>query len=567
MTPIMLAAMKNYYDILEMLLHAGFPTPAPDDYKWTTDISESIAWLDAYRAVCSPSYILLTSPDPFRTAFRTAKALRDVLWKREQYRPELEQLADQCETFACELLDEARSTKEAGTILEHLCSPEDSPYRKSVSTIQLAVDLQLKQVATHPFCFEYVNQRKFQEFADFHQAFQGWENASSVYPIVLSVTVGLAYPLLCLAHLLAPQSKIGKFSSLSVVREMYWTVSWIVLLILLLVDSQSYRLGPSEIDSILQGTPALSKPVSIASILIMMWIIDIAWKELQDVRREGLMDHFKQPWNFLDFVMVAVFLAQFALRLVAIQLDIYRSEQNTVADEWTHKANETSFQPVAVADVLFSIFTIVVFVRAMSMFIYNRFLGMLLISIGRMAVDIIKFVVLDGLILFAFALGLNQLYWFYGTMHQYLCSNYSQSNLQALSCSKSQGFDTIFSALQSLFWAGFGVVDLSTLELKPGTSPVNVFQIQEWPVITETAGKLVFGLYEVIGVLVLINLLIAIMSDSFTRTEEVKRIDWGFVVMKDVLRYLKVDVSLPPPFGLMMSVRNAVVRPVLALCG
>ncbi|XP_078594448.1 short transient receptor potential channel 5-like [Branchiostoma floridae x Branchiostoma japonicum] len=208
MTSVMLAAMKNYYDILEILLHAGFPTPAPDDYKWTTDINESIAWLDAYRAVCSPSYILLTSPDPFRTAFRTAKALRDVLWKREQYRPELEQLADQCETFARELLNEARSTKEAGTILEHLCSPEDSPYRKPVSTIQLAVDLQLKQFATHPFCFEYVNQRKFQEFADFHQAFQGWENASSVYPVVLSVTVGLVYPFLCLAHLLAPQSKV-----------------------------------------------------------------------------------------------------------------------------------------------------------------------------------------------------------------------------------------------------------------------------------------------------------------------------------------------------------------------
>ncbi|XP_035677773.1 short transient receptor potential channel 5-like [Branchiostoma floridae] len=208
MTPVMLAAMMNNYDILEMLLQAGFPTPAPDDYRWTTDISESIAWLDAYRAVCSPSYILLTSPDPFRTAFRTAKALRDVLWKREQYRPELEQLADQCETFARELLDEARSTKEAGAILEHLCSPEDSPYKKPVSTIQLAVDLQLMQFTTHPFCFEYVNQRKFQEIIDFHQVFQGWENASSVYPIVLSVTVGLAYPFLCLAHLLAPLSKV-----------------------------------------------------------------------------------------------------------------------------------------------------------------------------------------------------------------------------------------------------------------------------------------------------------------------------------------------------------------------
>ncbi|XP_078594542.1 short transient receptor potential channel 5-like [Branchiostoma floridae x Branchiostoma japonicum] len=358
MTPVMLAAMKNNYDILDMLLQAGFPTLAPDDYKWTTDISETIAWLDAYRAVCSPSYILLTSPDPFRTAFRTAKALRDVLWKREQYRPELEQLADQCETFACELLDEARSTKEARTILEHLCSPEDSPYRKSASTIQLAF-------VTHPFCFEYVNQRKFQEIADFHPFFQGFETASSVYTTVFLVAVGLAYPFLCLAHVLAPQSKIGKFSSLSVIREMYWTVSWIVLLILLLVQTQSLQVGPAEIDRILQGTPAF--------------------------------------WG-------------------AISLDAH-SEQNTVADDWAYKANESSYQPVAVADALSSIITIIVFIRAMSPFANNRFLGMLLISIGRMAVSIMKFVVLDGLVLFAFALGLNQLYWFYGTMHQYLCSN------------------------------------------------------------------------------------------------------------------------------------------------
>ncbi|CAH1265671.1 TRPC5 [Branchiostoma lanceolatum] len=567
MTPVMLAALRNNYPILKMLLQAGFPTSAPDDYKWTTDTSESIAWMDAYRAVCSPSHILLTSPDPFHTAFRTAKALRDVVWKREQNRPELEQLADRCETFAGELLNEARTTKETGAILEHLCSPEDSPYRKSVSTLQLAVDLKLTKFATHPLCFDYVNQRKFQELSDFSQFFQGWETMSSVYAMLSSTAIGLAYPLLCLTHLLAPQSKIGKFSSLSVIRAMYWTWSWLVLLILLLLESQAYRLGPSEIDSIIQGTPASTEPVSGTTILIMIWVIDVASKDLQEVRREGLMSHFKQFWNILDFLMVAVYLAHFALRMVAFfKLDAY-TEQGTVADDWAHKANEIRFQPIAVADVLFSIFTIIVFMRTVSLFMYYRFLGMLLISIGRMTVDIMKFIVMGGLILFAFACGLNQLYWFYGTMHQYLCSKLSESNLQALSCSKAQGFDTLFNSLQSLSWAGFGVVDLSLLDLHPGTSPVNVFQIQEWPVITETAGKLVFGLFEVIGVLVLVNLLIAIMSDSYTRTEEVKRIDWGFIVMKDMLHYLKVDVSLPPPFTLIMSVRNALVRPVLALCG
>ncbi|KAI8504050.1 hypothetical protein Bbelb_181180 [Branchiostoma belcheri] len=392
MTPVMLAALKNNYPILKMLLQAGFPTPVPDDYKWSTDISESIAWLDAYRAVCSPSYILLTSPDPFLTAFRTAKAVRDVLWKREHYRTELKELADQCEAFARELLSEARSTKETEAVLEHLCSPEDSPYRRSVSTLQLAVDLQLKQFATHPHCCDYINEKKFQELSDFHEYFQQWETASSVYPVLVSMAMGLGYPLLCLVHLLAPQSKIGKFSSLSVVRGMYWTFSWMVLLILLLVETQSYRMGQAEMDSIVSGTPLpIDVSLSPSAILIMIWAIDVGWKNLQEVRHEGLCDHFKQFWNILDFLMVALYIATVALRLVAyLKLDVY-TDQETVADVWIRKARENSFQPIAVAEALFSIFTIVVFLRAVSLFMYQRFLGMLLISIGRMTVDITKF--------------------------------------------------------------------------------------------------------------------------------------------------------------------------------
>ncbi|XP_078594393.1 short transient receptor potential channel 5-like [Branchiostoma floridae x Branchiostoma japonicum] len=566
MTPVMLAAKKNNYDILEMLLQAGFPTPAPDDYKWTTDISESIAWLDAYRAVCSPSYILLTSPDPFRTAFRTSKALRDVLWKREQYRPELEQLADQCETFAYELLGEVRSTKEIEAILGHPCTPEDSTCGKSTSTLRLAMDLQLKQFATHPLCIDHVEKLTYKKIIDYDQSFSGWEQASSAYGMAFKAVLGLAYPFLCLAHLLAPQSKIGAFSSIPVVRTMYWTYSWIILLVLLLVESQSYRVGPAEIDSIVRGTPVPSIRISPSAILIMIWVTDIAWKNLQDVRSEGLMEHFKHLWNILDFMMVAVFLAQFTLRVWAsLNLDVY-SADSTVADDWARRANENTFQPIVVADALFSIFTIVVFIRAISLFTSYRFLGMLLISIGRMFMDIAKFIVFSGLILFAFACGLNQLYWFYGTMHQYLCSKYSQSNLQT-ACSNLFGFDTLSNSLQALFWTGFGVLDLTTLDLKPGTSPVDLFQIQEWPVITETVGKVIYTMYQVIGVLVIVNLIIAIMSDSYTRTEEDKRTDWAFTMIKQQLYNLDVDVSLPPPFALMMSVRNALVRPVLILCG
>ncbi|XP_078577530.1 short transient receptor potential channel 5-like [Branchiostoma floridae x Branchiostoma japonicum] len=566
MTPVMLAAQKNNYPILKILLDAGFPKPEPDDYHWTASIGNGRAWLDAYRAVCSPSYILLTSTDPFRTAFRTAKVLRDVCWKRDNYRPQLEELADQCETFAVELLGEVRTTKEIETILGHLCNPEDSPSGKAVCTLQMAVDLEMKQFVTHPLSVDHVDIMTYRELIGFHRYFTGWEKWSSAHALCVTTAIGLAYPLLCLAHLIAPKSKVGRFSSLSATRSMYWTYSWFALLILLLVESQSYRVGSAEIDSIVQGTPVSSVPISATAVLIMIWVINIGWKELKEVLREGLWNHFKQLWNILDFLMVALFLTQFALRLVTIfKLHVF-SSQSTVADDWARKANENSFQPVAVADVLFSIFTIVVFMRAVSLFTFHPFLGMLLISIGRMLGDIVKFVCISGLVTFAFACGLNQLYWFYGTMHEYLCTNYSQSNLQTVDCSQSLGFNTLFNSLQSLFWTWFGMTDLSTVELRPGNSPVDVFQIQEWPAIAETAGKIIYALHHVVEVLVLANLLIAIISNSYTRAEEVKRTDWGFEVVKNSLHYLQVDVTLPPPFTLIMSMRNSLVRVLSALC-
>eukprot|EP00058_Branchiostoma_floridae_P011760 XP_002597248.1 hypothetical protein BRAFLDRAFT_66384 [Branchiostoma floridae] len=503
MTPVMLAAMKNNYDILEMLLQAGFPTLETDAYQWTTSISQAKAWLDAYRAVCSPSYILLTSPDPFRTAFRTAKALRDVCWKREQYRPELEQLADQCETFACELLEEVCTTEELD-ILGHTDDPEGMSD-ESVGTLQLAVDLKQRQ--------------------------------------------------------------IGKFSRLHFIREHSWNMSWFMLMALLLIETQYYQVGRVEIDSIVRGTPLLVPytEVSVAQTLIMLWVAGILLEELQEVQHEGLGRYFRQFWNILDFTLVALYLAQMALRLVAyVQLGVY--DQDTVATQWMIKASPHTFEPVAVADVLFSLFTITVFMRSLSIFSHYRYLGTLMISIGRMFADIVNFISMDGVVTFAFACGLNQLYWYYGTVHEYLCEEYSKGNLKTVDCQRSHGFSTILKTVESLFWATFGITDLSMLELDPDSSTLEALRIMEQPVLTETVGKLIFVLFHATVVLVLLNLLIAIMSDSYQRTQDEKRRDWTFSIVKDMLFYMRVDLSLAPPFNLLLLVKTSVSRLLCAVC-
>ena len=64
-------------------------------------------------------------------------------------------------------------------------------------------------------------------------------------------------------------------------------------------------------------------------------------------------------------------------------------------------------------------------------------------------------------------------------------------------------FDSLWETLQTLIWAIFGLIDLDHLALK------------EKHGYTEFVGRLMFGTYSVISIIVLLNMLIAMMSNSY----------------------------------------------------
>lgn len=73
----------------------------------------------------------------------------------------------------------------------------------------------------------------------------------------------------------------------------------------------------------------------------------------------------------------------------------------------------------------------------------------------------------------------------------------------------------MFESIQTLFWTGFGEVDLETFDL-PGMKPYTRF----WALV-------IFATYSVINVTILLNLLIAMMSNSYS-VIEVYHIDFFF---------------------------------------
>ncbi|KAK5875534.1 hypothetical protein CesoFtcFv8_026606 [Champsocephalus esox] len=128
-TPIMLAAHTNNYEIIKLLVARKVTIPRPHQIRCdcvecvssseVDSLRHSRSRLNIYKALASPSLIALSSEDPILTAFRLGWELKELSKVENEFRQEYEELSQQCKRFAKDLLDQARSSRELETILNH----------------------------------------------------------------------------------------------------------------------------------------------------------------------------------------------------------------------------------------------------------------------------------------------------------------------------------------------------------------------------------------------------------------------------------------------------------------
>lgn len=66
---------------------------------------------------------------------------------------------------------------------------------------------------------------------------------------------------------------------------------------------------------------------------------------------------------------------------------------------------------------------------------------------------------------------------------------------------------------------------------------------------------LMFGAYSVINVIVLLNMLIAMMSNSYQLISEHSDVEWKFARSQLWMSYFEDGGTVPPPFNLMPSIK------------
>uniref|UniRef100_A0A8C5X3T4 Transient receptor potential cation channel subfamily C member 4 n=1 Tax=Malurus cyaneus samueli TaxID=2593467 RepID=A0A8C5X3T4_9PASS len=515
-TPIILAAHTNNYEIIKLLVQKGVSVPRPHEVRCncvecvsSSDVDSlrhSRSRLNIYKALASPSLIALSSEDPFLTAFQLSWELQELSKVENEFKSEYEELSRQCKQFAKDLLDQTRSSRELEIILNYRDDNSliEEQSGNDLARLKLAIKYRQKEFVAQPNCQQLLASRWYDEFP-------GWRRRHWAVKMLTCVVIGLLFPVFSVCYLIAPKSPLGLFIRKPFIKFICHTASYLTFLFLLLLASQIV-------------TALFTKYSCLINYVLFAGFI---WGEIKQMWDGGLQDYIHDWWNLMDFVMNSLYLATISLKIVAFS----KYSGLVPRESWD------MWHPTLVAEALFAIANIFSSLRLISLFTANSHLGPLQISLGRMLLDILKFLFIYCLVLLAFANGLNQLYFYYETNEP--------GNCKGIRCEKqNNAFSTLFETLQSLFWSIFGLINLYVTNVKARHE------------FTEFVGATMFGTYNVISLVVLLNMLIAMMNNSYQLIADHADIEWKFARTKLWMSYFEEGGTLPTPFNVIPSPKS-----------
>ncbi|CAM4618305.1 unnamed protein product [Leuciscus chuanchicus] len=508
-TPIILAAHCQKYEVVHMLLMKGARIEQPHDYfckcaecteKQRKDaFSHSRSRINAYRGLASPAYLSLSSEDPVLTALELSN--------------ELAKLAN----IEKEFKDKKNRNKETS--------------QHNGFTLFVA----------HPNCQQ-------QLLTIWYENLSGLREQTIPVKFLVVLVVALGLPLLAVGYWFAPCSRLGKILRSPFMKFVAHAASFIIFLCLLVFNASDRFEGITTLPNVtvtdypLQIFRVKTTQFSWTEILIMVWVAGMMWSECKELWTEGPREYIMQLWNVLDFGMLSIFIAAFTARffafMQAMKAQEYVNENIHAADlslvtlppdirYFTYARDKwLPSDPQLISEGLYAIAVVLSFSRIAYILPANESFGPLQISLGRTVKDIFKFMVLFIMVFLAFMIGMFILYSYY------------------LGAKVNPAFTTVEESFKTLFWSIFGLSEVSSVVLKYDHKFI------------ENIGYVLYGIYNVTMVVVLLNMLIAMINSSYQEIEDDADVEWKFARSKLWLSYFDNGKTLPPPFSIVPSPKS-----------
>ncbi|XP_022343320.2 short transient receptor potential channel 7-like isoform X5 [Crassostrea virginica] len=579
-TPLILAAERNQFEIVQLLLLRGETIRKPHHYYCNCqECSNKLVFdqlrlaktrLNAYRGLASSAYISLSSNDPILTAFELARELRCVAKVEKYYKSEYLSLADQLSEYLVRLLDKVRGHDELEKLLNKKKREADDETYEQLSRLKLAIHYSEKKFVAHPSC-----QQKLVSI--WYNDLRAMERSNWFFRSLMVFGVTSLYPLLAILYLFAPHSKVGRFLQYPCIKFIGHAMSFVTFLVMILISSAEGTTDLSRLSSFpgpykhylwYKNHSRLTLPEDfvvrtcrpeVIQIGLSLWIIGMLWQEIKQVFSEGLYDYFDSLYNYLDVAVLTLYLSSFTLKYVCIWKVNVALQYFTVRDPWEKllRSDQTaakqmywiiadrfywdSLDPHNIAEGLFAIANVISFTRVSYILPANEMFGPMQISIARMMTDIIKFLAIFLVILVAFMVGLHNLYWYYPKQVREKVE-FMKNNITVRA---EEAFGIPDKTVRTVFWSLFGRGDATIVEL-------DEFE----HIFTQYVGYWIFGAYNWCSVIVLLNMLIAMMSRSFELIQEDSDTEWKFARSKLYMDYIKSGATLPIPFNMIPSPKS-----------
>ncbi|XP_036379548.1 short transient receptor potential channel 6a [Megalops cyprinoides] len=565
-TPIILASHCHEYEIVHILLGKGARIERPHDYfckcnncsyhQRHDSFSHSRSRINAYKGLASPAYLSLSSEDPVLTALELSNELAVLANIEKEFKNDYKKLSMQCKDFVVGLLDLCRNTEEVEAILNGDVDSSQScemPGRPSLIRLKLAIKYELKKFVAHPNCQQQLLSIWYENLSGLRQ-----QTMAIKFLVVLGVAIGL--PFLAMVYWIAPCSKLGKIMRGPFLKFVAHAASFTIFLGLLVMNAadrfDGTKLLPNMTthDHPMQLFRMKTTPFTWMEMLIISWVIGMIWAECKEIWSQGPREYLLEPWNLLDFGMLAIFVASFIARFMAFWHA--HLAQSYVDKHYTDLSNITlpleieyyrlarikwlPSDPQLISEGLYAIAVVLSFSRIAYILPANESFGPLQISLGRTVKDIFKFMVIFIMVFVAFMIGMFNLYSYY------------------LGAKQNDAFTTVEESFKTLFWAIFGLSEVKSVVINNGHKFI------------ENIGYVLYGVYNVTMVIVLLNMLIAMINSSFQEIEDDADVEWKFARSKLWFSYFEEGRTLPVPFNLVPSPKSIVclvlrIRDILLL--
>nr|XP_021507704.1 short transient receptor potential channel 2 [Meriones unguiculatus] len=534
-TPLTLACQKDLYEIAQLLMDQGHTIARPHPVSCAClecsnarryDLLKfSLSRINTYRGIASRAHLSLASEDAMLAAFQLSRELRRLARKEPEFKPQYIALESLCQDYGFELLGMCRNQSEVTAVLNDL--GEDSETEPdadglgqafeegipNLARLRLAVNYNQKQFVAHPICQQVLSSIWCGNLA-------GWRGSTTIWKLFVAFLIFLTMPFLCIGYWLAPKSRLGRLLKIPVLKFLLHSASYLWFLIFLLGESL-------VMETQLNTFKGRSQSVWETS-LHMIWVTGFLWFECKEVWIEGLRSYLLDWWNFLDVVILSLYLASFALRLLLAGLAYLhcRDAAHSTTCRYFTTAERSEWRtedPQFLAEVLFAVTSMLSFTRLAYILPAHESLGTLQISIGRMIDDMIRFMFILMIILTAFLCGLNNIYVPYQETEQ--LGNFNET-------------------FQFLFWTMFGMEEHKVVDMPQFLVP-------------EFVGRAMYGIFTIVMVIVLLNMLIAMITNSFQKIEDDADVEWKFARSKLYLSYFREGLTLPVPFNILPSPKAA----------